>query len=692
MHRENYYVGVDLGSETIAAYYERHGLGPSRSELIALQEHADLLVGDAANHLEEPAPGGGTRKSRRMRTRIGLINQRQPETLPPGHARLGFFQAGHGSLRDYKHSIFRFFVRKNDDPLLVGRLIPNPKVLFQVGGAGCLPKPEAIGHTVTSPRYVDLSADRLIHHLLVQLIRNLVLASPQLKAASPDQINLVVSIPNVYSLAHRQSIRNCLTTFLDVPDVKVMYESDAVAYFLLGCDDEDTELIKFREFREGLQPGKPFRLLTIDIGCGTTDLSLLELGEGNASGSSGWHQVLARTGRTDGGSRLTYLLVRHYNEQLRAAFGAYGEALGVTTPPFDFCHVAPEEVGPVPQMRALRHLETLAECVKRSIDADFRVHLPLKEQAALACKVIDAVLRALELTPEQRSSGAYSELRRYLTYALTIHPELPSRDEPAGLTGLTRFLRMGNRKQESQEVLTIPSRKSLAQLRAEVEAYVRANVESLIKDLITSAAVQAKGSPLARRMAHRGLGDPRCTFAVVAGRASHFLPMRHAVEEALGEYQLPESQICFLSGDHAKDACCRGAVYFSMSGNEIRGEDDLFGTYALRDRVSMGVPKLEILATKALNQGESCEVPAGAKARLRHLVFTPRVLLPGEAGEFLRETTFANLATFSGDALTVEYRRTEGRLVVNGRPVRVATFGDLDPNVYERLWPAVLLP
>src|SRR5437762_13799873 len=128
---ETIYVALDLGSESMAAYYaDTFGNGG----MINLQAQAPSLLGISEAEAdseaggidflpEAPADGNFQKKrSPRMWNRISLNDGRLPQELTDEHATMLF-----STPNDYDRSLFRHFHQKGGWPPGNGKIMPNPK-------------------------------------------------------------------------------------------------------------------------------------------------------------------------------------------------------------------------------------------------------------------------------------------------------------------------------------------------------------------------------------------------------------------------------------------------------------------------------------------------------------------------------------------------------------------------------------
>jgi len=666
-----YYVALDLGSESMAAYYESRRT--DAGGMIHLQAHAAELLGQASPELLKE----NGKPSPRLRTRIGLEDGRQPYPLPLSHALLDFLDTESRRLDGYGESLFSYFYLPDQE---FGRtILPNPKIPFQEGGAGVVPRVVASG----SSEPVRHPPEQLLAHLTVQVLRNLVLRSPELRHVAPKELHLVLTVPNVYSLVHVKDLVDFIKANAGVGDVSFLYESDAVSYLLLdaprGGGLEDLEAFKQR--LRGRRNQQALRIATIDIGRGTTDLSLVEIqvplrtskvagGAAPAAGSDQrQHFVFARTGKSDGGNRLSYLFAEYYEEIVRQALASHQK-----TPPFSFLKVK-GTVG-ARQAFSLTALEDLIEEIKIHITKDFRLTLPETEQLELIDKLVDHLMRGLDTTWDGNGNASdpglrelYAELRRDLF--------LPG-ELPRNLRGwLSSMRRSGGAREER-----------LVRLREGLESYVKRNVVQLIDEL---ADMAKKREGLSRR---KETLDKDNTFVVVAGQASQFAPVADAIREHLAkEYNLPVGNIHFLRSTDAKEACCRGAVHFLRAKVNLANPEELHGIYGFLNAAPMNQEDTFKPADMSLiRSGGECMVAFNALSEF-WLIFSPRVEVEPDRLPQLHDGTTAVIRSFEGARFKVRYDPDRLALYVNDEEVRVlATYGNINESIYPKIWPEVLRP
>jgi len=665
-----HYVALDLGSESMAAYYESSKT--DEGEMIRLQAHAAELLGhDSPDLLMDKG-----QQSPRLRTRIGLEDGRQPHPLPLSHAMLDFLDTENRRLDGYGESLFSYFYLPDQE---FGRAImPNPKIPFQEGGAKVVPRVEATG----SSKRVRHSPEQLLQHLTVQVLRNLVLRSPELRHIDPQEIHLVLTVPNVYSLVHVKNLVDFIRTNAGVGDVSFLYESDAVSYLLLDAprDDGPKDLEAFKRRLRGRKNQQALRIATIDIGRGTTDLSLVEIqtprrtrtAPNRAAPATGsdqrQHFVFARTGKSDGGNRLSYIFASYYEDVVREAFAVHKRI-----PPFSFLEVK-GSVGAI-QAFALAALEDLIEEIKIYMTRDFHLKLSEARQLALVDAVVHQLMHGLDPSWDGTGNSAdrgllelYERLRRDLV--------LP-RKLPRNLRGWLLSWQGGGSMDEER----------LVRLREALESYVRHNVIHLIDEL---AAMAAKREGLSRR---KETLDKDNTFVVVAGQASQFAPVAYAIREHLGkEYDLSLENIHFLRSADAKEACCRGAVHFLRSEVNLANPEELHGIYGFLNATAMGqLDAFKPADMSLIRSGGECTVTFDVRSQY-WLIFSPRVEIEPDRPPQLHDGTTAVISSFKGSQFKVRYDPDRLTLFVNDEEVRLATYGNIKESIYPKIWPEVLRP
>ncbi len=705
-----YYVSLDLGSASTAAFFQAVGGQEDTREMVRLQAYARELLGEEPRYYTS----GGTISSR-LQTRFVFNEFRQPAPLPVDHALLDFVddrgmrryeEDEDGNVYEYyeRESIFQYFQPRFRNEELTERRMPNPKIPFQMGGREVI-IPLGLKDAPSYERHRYEPAE-LIKHMTLQILRNFVLRSPELREIyqrEPEQIHLTLTVPNVYSLTHAQDIVTFVRDHLDVGAVDFLFESDAVAYAFLSHNLETTPdatrlkiLGKLGDLRD-----QERRLITIDIGRGTTDLSLIRLlpkeSDDPVIGPKTWHCVLARTGRSDGGNKLSYLFARYYDARLKEEAAWFREQTGRELP-FDFLNTGSEEglVGAF-QRVAIDALEQLIEDVKKNMEPGYKVMLKEAQQAEHIRALTKHLLAAIDPQWEADNADKADAIYQHLTEVLTL-PEgkaLAPRIQvsPKDLLKGFRFLRRGMRLDEEPESLT-----PLDELAQSIHQYVQDAI-ALFGELETIAREREDITDKRVR-----IFDPKNTFVLVAGQASQFLPLQHAIQSYCAGRGLMTQ---FLEQDEAKEACCRGAVSYHLSRYHFENPDEIHGTYgfiseAASDRIRL-VPTADLKAGKPMRvQVDSAAIhtliylthPAEAQDILtKHKGYVARISRFEPRYGPLKEAGAEGEAAESGYYFEVVYIREQTELRINDQPVReIGNFGLLTQDIYEKVWPDILRP
>jgi hypothetical protein len=655
-----YYVALDLGSETMAAYYqERYA---SKGKMINLQYYASKLLGDEdVDYVKENG-----KISPRLRTRISLEDNRQPEILPDEHANLDFIN----NALDYKKSLFSYFQKRMQSASQ--KFLPNPKLPFQEGGYSIIP--EVISSEGIKTRY---NPEKLIQHLTAQIIKNFILQSVELKNIPSDSIHLTLTMPNVYSLAHIESIREFIKKSFNLASVNCLYESDAVAYFIMDTitgEDKKTKIGSIKEFiSDCFKKYNKVKIVTIDIGKGTTDLSLIQITEPTVDPVR-QHFVLARTGRSSGGNQLNYIFAKYYNKLLKK--------MDIK---FDFLNLMDNSWE---QYCALRDLEILIEQVKTSIDENYQITMTPDKQKELITKLADKVFEMID--PNFKKIDRQIEKYELFVENLILPSSFPK--------SRRRFIFKKDKFADE----------ALLELRNDIKEYVRINCDDIIDRLIDMAINQQKdknNKSKSFKNIKEKVFDKRFTIALIAGQASQFKPLRRAINSKLEALDFSEKQYIFLENNIAKEACCKGAVNYQRAMPRHVDQYEIHGTYGFLPAVNCSE------GFKAVDLKYHNEVVVEFKITQQYwFVFCPRVFLkkedkPGlkvEEKPTLNDGSTALLYNFKGKRFKVKYDIDKGKILVADssnlndiNPIqyeetKLANFGDVNESIFRKVWPEIL--
>ena len=668
-----YYVSLDLGSESMAAYYEKKN--PIEGGMIHLQAHAKALLDGAEPEFLKDHKDHKDNGSPRLRTRILLKERFHPRSLSEEHATLKFVDEIGKKRNDYdEKSLFQYFLEKG---YLFGvrKIMPNPKIPFQYGGKEIIPEIYYPENLQSDPK-ISIENTRksfrpdpetLIQHLATQVVTNFILKSPELNGVESQKIHLTLTVPNVYSLIHVEKIKEFVAENAGILEVETMYESEAVAYFLYTpFTKRDFEKLNgLRQFRDralNAAENGELRLVTIDIGRGTTDLSLIQIKKYEPANYNS-HFVLARTGKSDGGNRLSYIFVEYYNDQLEY-FLQNSPNLKNKEDCFNFITAKLDDNRlTTEQGRAILALEKLIEIIKRNVSESYEIRLKREdrdEQGKLIDQIINEVFHAIDATLQEKEWNTKVEYERpgkVLRDALILPEKLPLK------------------------------------LRTEIDKYVKENGVDLIKQLERLALSRENG--VYRENQHRFLNKvfhPACTYFLIAGQASQFGPLRKAIENELRRRKL-SSNYYFLSGISAKEACCKGAVFFQSTGHKYRNSRELHGTYGFRARNKPPFEPVDMI--KIRNGGDDSigyDKPIDYAGYC--LIYSPRSSSESQKQKPEFDDGFTAVIKCFGnrDKFTVEYDPSNLEMRVDGSPIKqleTSYGGNLEP-IYPKVWPEVL--
>jgi hypothetical protein len=652
-------VALDLGSESMAAYYRVVEGGESSSKMIRLQYYSGRLLRDG-NPVLLTDEGGGV--SPRLRTRFSLRDNREEAC----QAELGFINTGRPDQEHYNKSVFEFFRPIGGS---LSKSLPNPKIIFQRGAREAIPEVTVVGED--EPKKF-LPAD-VIHWLTVQVVNNFVLGAPELKDVPPNRIELILTVPNVYSVTHVESLRRFVAEHTTVQVVRTIFESDAIAAFATDASENAKGLnIDGGKFYDELvkarKRGLPIELATFDMGRGTTDLSIVTFEEPRrpeteATAPTRWqHFQKARTGRSDGGNKLNYLFVQCFERTVAAVF-----AEAKAERPYSF--ISRSGAIPTPQQEAgLQALEAYIEGIKSRISGTYK----LSE---------DNELRGLRSAAADVLGNGANELRELIVHALT----LPKRLKNSLWRALVHKLRSVTRdeferiKDQAHDVLV-----------RSLEAYVEDNVAKLVDDVkVMAEEYEAYGGEKKASSQSAVLGGAKRStrrFAVIAGRAAQFGPVEQTVLRALYErMQIPRSRVQFLKGERAKECCCRGAVAFYANAIDAMNVDHLHGTYGVSTTGMFEVVPDHIPVWEFRDKGFEKRLPDG----VHRFLFSPKP--KKNVKDLSEDDSWTTLCTFRGTRMEVHYDPVSMELKLNNFPVVLEPFGEQKmEELYARLWPEFL--
>jgi hypothetical protein len=673
------YVALDLGSESMAAYYALH---PKPEEkIVALQTYGRALIGKEPDYLRDDG-----RISARLRTRLGLKSGISDDI----QATLSFVNQGSVSTRDYERSHFQFFAGPRERQ--TWKLLPNPKIMFQRGAKNILPSVSHEGQSIPTRD----EPKSLIQWLTVQVLSNFVLGSEELHSWN-GEVHVILTVPNIYSVTHVENLRRFVQETLKdrVQSVEAIYESDAVAWFPFGqWATGDIDHGFAAEVDRVMRVERGADVLTIDMGRGTTDLSYVrfelshEVPEDGRKRAAIRHSQKARTGRSDGGAKLTHILVEFFEGALQAAFTRAGASL-----PFGFLTMATTaEQAPV-----IESLEAYVEALKRAVDEHYLIQ-DSPELRKLRDELVENVASAVSKTvsPGLSEADADAQLPTLLRGAFTL-PSLAT----SGKTLIGKVKHWFQSNDASNDRFK-HSKNSLLSLRNKLDQYVSDNVDELIDDLAEmkcdyekTRVAAASGSE--GRVATEYVNKPdtqfRSAFAIIAGRGSYFAPVNRAIREALNAHGIRDGRVLSLPPTVAKECCCRGAVAFYTNRVVSQSIHRLHGTYLLLPKV-FGLQPIPIDTSQLERDGKWADILDTQV--MYSLVFSPKPL----ARINLREINFnsGELAVLqdvlggNGSQVELKYDQATRQLLLNDVVVELQPYPTAPEEIYASIWPEVLRP
>jgi hypothetical protein len=667
------YIALAIEEKTIAACCQF--VDNPEPVYINLQEYAAALLGvdeEIIDYLMIEKNGEKV-KSPKLRNLISLENRRQPKNLPLSHAKLNFIDnKGNKVEKDgranYRRSLFGYFYKKGQS--LVQDLIPNPRLLFQAGSERIIPEVESIGSKFMRVRH---KPEELIKHLLAQVIRNFVLRSSTLRNRKTRK-NLILVIPNVCSLTLAQSIRKLVNQNTQIDNIDILYETEALAYYVLDAKHRYPQVDNFITDMRKLRNIDSFQILSVNFGHSTIDLSVIELIEQRHNDLADLRDeyekrprffVKARIGKSGGIQKLKYILAEYYNMCLKEVLDrSEFKALRL---PFDFLEVVGGGLFSE-QPLIVEASERFIDAVIKNMDENLEIKLKKEEHERYIDAIVDKWFDAV--------SGGLSERERWEIKQLweVFRQEIKKTFFLDKLAGLSLRATKKNK------------------LKKEIEKFINENSKELIKnlgELVVSRenidAYPRYSLKLLQRLFKK-------TLVVVTGEGLQFKPIKKAIYNEIVRLNIPRKYICFLTGAEAKEACCKGAIVYKRSGWEWGNPGELFGTYGF---ISANGEMYRILDTRELNKGSVLLVEFNKKATywffyspLAYHTFSrdhPPRLFDGSTA----------LLKYFKDITKFRIKSDDEKLVIrinDTHTVRLATYGDITEPIYPKVWPQYLKP
>ena len=293
------YLAIDLGSDRIASYVSIKGIMIDYRDINRVLDLVELIPGVEPD--ESDIIGKKTIPTNRIVLDLKILTEKAEKQYNCKFA--------------YQNSAFKFFIPQNESyqDLLKDIasskekvLLPNPKYLifsdpFALKGSPLFTNNvqsafvtyfEKIGKKSVNAQSENIPIE--IVSLLLSQITNLIFDEYIIKKIDADilkrELKIVYAFPNVYTPSIINSVLSRIRMKTPYKNIDFIYESDAVA---LGINEhvEEQEVI-----------------MVTDVGKGTTDIGVLQSGEGNTSFS-----VLARTGLARGGGYVSFIIILALN-------------------------------------------------------------------------------------------------------------------------------------------------------------------------------------------------------------------------------------------------------------------------------------------------------------------------------------------------------------------------------------------
>ncbi len=679
------FVSLDLGSDSIAAFYEN--INTNKSGMIGLQEYGAVLLGSEPNYLRE----NGGQISKRLRTKIGLREHVQEDELNDNHALLDFIDDNGSIMKtNYEKSLFQFFLPVGP---VAQYFMPNPKIPFQEGAEKIIP-------ILKTNKNVDArySPEILIQHMITQIIRNFVLRSKELIKVTENQIHLILTIPNVYSLPHVQSIKNFVQSHTNLAAVTTLYESDAVTYYMLNevmeKDDEKLKEIKDK-IRDIFISKKKLRLLSIDIGRGTTDVSLVEIKEPSSSGKLRTNSTIARTGKSDGGNKLSYIIAEYLNEQLKNIFDEIKRKGFDINLPFNLLiNDTPSHAVSSEQRIVLSYVERLIELYKSKIIyskgiKSFQIRTfnnDEKEIITELCNKYFEIIKSSSTGFENNSD--FIEFKNLMLQKFSLPQKFPD-DFITGLKLKTfkhlKFLKYFY----NEHFFQVIQDNEIVKMKKKLNKYISENVKYLINDInniITYRENKKNTNKNVRKMLSKD-----DTMVIIAGQASQFEPITKQICNSFNELGIPENNLYFFKGMLAKEACCRGAIVLRKTLDDQLNTKQLHGTYGML-ATSIDSEPFKIFDMTRIRNGGSHSIRF-IRNTTRTFIYCPHILTDKNKPPSRDDGYTATIKQFNGSEFELNYDSDNLEIAINHIKInKIASYGDVSDKIYPKIWPEVLEP
>ena len=239
--------------------------------------------------------------------------------------------------------------------------------------------------------------------------------------------------------------------------------------------------------------------------------------------------------------------------------------------------------------------------------------------------------------------------------------------------------------------------KNLRKLRSEIENYVEENAIKLVKQLNAMAVYRNEIRESKRRSfpinLARSLRDERAfhrnsTYVLIAGQASQFQPIGKALKSAFKSLGLPPSNVHFLQGSLAKEACCKGAIGFLAAMHKELNPEELHGSYGFLRVAAIGKANLFKAVNMAkIKKGLKDEISFSTKAEY-WFIYSPLPYFEDDKVPELNDGYTALISKEVGAKFEVEYDPGTRKMKINNKPIKkLGNFGDVYESIFPKVWP-----
>jgi hypothetical protein len=188
--------------------------------------------------------------------------------------------------------------------------------------------------------------------------------------------------------------------------------------------------------------------------------------------------------------------------------------------------------------------------------------------------------------------------------------------------------------------------------------------------------------------------DRERTLVVIAGRASHFKPIRETIWRELDNLNIPEGHRIFLPGDKAKEACCKGAVMFKRSFDFWGNPTEILGTYGFISEAGSPNDVFRIMDTRNLNDGEIVNVEFKSFSTY-WLFFSTKAkhTLNDQNKPAFFDGYTALIKDFDNNEFKVKYDNKSHSFIINNMGgFKLSNYGGIYESIYPKVWPLALKP